>query len=1617
MRKKILIIYLSIFLFSFTYINAQSDPLGCCTNPGAGTLTCSSDRLVLNTECCPKPEANFTSYYKSPDAPNNPNNSIDCTQNFFFQNQACAGVNECALGCCCSDTGYTIKPEAQCKATGLKFFKGQINCQDVCKIPQCSDGIDNDNNGCLDFGKDTGCDSASDNDESNGYCIKPGNNCNDPTYLPNLTLEIAPVKGQKKFLLTWLDECKSSSLFYEISRCEGLGCTNYEQIAVVKANSFEDAAEELGYGITYTYKLKAFYSTTPSTPLAFKAATLGDLQCLGRTDASMFCFNNSGFYCNSANKLIPEGTKCSSTQVCVISSNKPSCFPKSKCNFKESNPFGLYSTQQNCETRGYCFYDRSHSTVNNCFTCDPSMDCYDYKTEQSCKSNNCQIGSCEWKPLSSQLELGVCVNKNTYNCQWCDKKGTATLENINSYNTIFDACTKDKSMALSTGSFKCYFRNGKSTSCSNMACTDYSPEQCNSAQITLDQYNNIQNPSNDECGIQVCQKISNVCVKNADGDGKADCNSINCEKDYFAPNTLLLSTTRKNAVDDILVQVYDKTGFNGSQVLRSDGYATYLCLEPCGQNGHPYNLSTNATRLIVSNLNVFDSRNGNKLFNLNEGSNTIRYYSQDPSKNLGKVKQFSFEAHFNTTGPKVFSINVTDGNVFYDKIYSNNLKPNISIRFYEPAVVTFSRLINKKTGFEVPLTTSSGLGTTASFILSNPLPIGEYTFELNAKSSNNVFMDPIFSAVIVLDNSTPILNISPSNNEVIENPLVTIKLTFNKEVRLEKVMLDSKDIKDLFSTINNKIFIATLNLTDGNKVIEVAASDFTGNKVSKSASFIVDSEATKIFLIKPKFGIAPTYTFDLIVGTDNNANCKYSFKNNFEYDFMDSFDSTGSTSHKVTSFNKIANGDKGTYKLYVKCKDPKYGETSNVFDLSVDNTPPEIKQISALPNPVVEEPKITMLSVETDELAICKYSNISSSYSNMEGKFIGFDEEEYKIINKQNITLNREGDFTYYVVCENKAGATSSSKQISLSVKLNASLQIISRTQEFFNSTNIFLSVETNKKSQCKYSETDPEVQTGEVFGPPGYFHKADIISSNGRHTFYVICKDQYQQKFSDVLRIIFTVDLTPPEMLSVDDTSTLDSFPEKSCFTDKLRVKFLGEDPESMIKEYYYTIVEKQNNQMIVNVTKSTSGNQWIWVNNLDLENNTEYFFAVNAKNYAGFDSEIRASDGVTVDTSTCDSLNLTCKDRGDCEIGAGCSNNYECKTRFCNNGLCTQATCTDSFKNQEESDVDCGGSCNKCQNEKFCNNNNDCLSGNCNYGICKTQDTCSDGIFSGNEADVDCGGPCQEKCGNGQSCNINDDCEAGLQCISAQCKSPEQPPGEKDSDGDGMPDDWEIQNGLNPNDPNDASADFDNDGLTNYEEYNVQRTYSRSSDPNNIDTDNDGFSDKVELDKGTNPVDAEDFPKSSKTKIILFMVGMLVLISGFGYLGYVAIQKRREAEFEMPKQRETPKSIQRQVQQQPAQFIPPREVRQTPPMFQPRPLAKEKEALKDMERKRLFEPFGKETKEQPKQEIKEKKEEKPRKKRVIRKTTTKKPRQSKTKEDVFIKLKEMAKEAKKKK
>jgi len=78
-----------------------------------------------------------------------------------------------------------------------------------------------------------------------------------------------------------------------------------------------------------------------------------------------------------------------------------------------------------------------------------------------------------------------------------------------------------------------------------------------------------------------------------------------------------------------------------------------------------------------------------------------------------------------------------------------------------------------------------------------------------------------------------------------------------------------------------------------------------------------------------------------------------------------------------------------------------------------------------------------------------------------------------------------------------------------------------------------------------------------------------------------------------------------------------------------------------------------------------------------------------------------------------------------------------------------------------------------------------------------------------------------------------------------------------EADSDQDGMPDNWELQYGLDPFNASDAQLDLDGDGISNLNEYLQASDPTRWEGP---DSDGDGIPDNWELNYGLNPQDPGD-------------------------------------------------------------------------------------------------------------------------------------------------------------
>jgi len=149
-----------------------------------------------------------------------------------------------------------------------------------------------------------------------------------------------------------------------------------------------------------------------------------------------------------------------------------------------------------------------------------------------------------------------------------------------------------------------------------------------------------------------------------------------------------------------------------------------------------------------------------------------------------------------------------------------------------------------------------------------------------------------------------------------------------------------------------------------------------------------------------------------------------------------------------------------------------------------------------------------------------------------------------------------------------------------------------------------------------------------------------------------------------------------------------------------------------------------------------------------------------------------LEGDDGAACFAPTCDDGTIGGNETdvdcgGDCEPcddGLGCAVADDCVSGVCgDDSLCAAPACDDGVMNGDESDVDCGGSCDPCDDGAMCGVAEDCASETCEDEICVPAH-CVDGEQNEDETDVDCGGSCL-------GCEVDEMCLEGADCASEAC------------------------------------------------------------------------------------------------------------------------------------------------------------------------------------------------------------------------------------------------------
>ncbi|HII29553.1 TPA: cadherin-like beta sandwich domain-containing protein, partial [Candidatus Woesearchaeota archaeon] len=695
MVRKLLVLgilpLITLIIFS-SFVSAER---GCCINPNADVRICTAEKID-SADCCPSPLEDYAGYYSQ----TGPIDPSDCLVNYFRANLDCSMVDECRVGCCCPDAVLSYKAACVPPRQFAEITEDVVDCPDLCE------GLGEP---------------------------PPGGECDKR---PS-SVEVVPTKGERELKVTWADECGADSV--DVYRCSGYGCTDFAQLSTTVLPGYTDTSvyfDDGGNSGKYTYRIVAHYENDEGEYAATARGSLGNLECWKRYDERKFCIFesfyaqepiksyldeqgveqgsvelhtrfagnfNHGFHCNSMNQLVFEKA-CGPGKICAVSGSQVQCLVESDCS--TSRPFGLYSELTACESGNYCFYDKSKTTVNECYDCMPEMSCYDYKSEGACSGDNCRVGNCEWRATSEEIGVGVCVDLEKDNCRWCTEKGTAGMNNLDVFNLIFDACTEQKSNALSVEGYTC----DVDLSCVYATCMDYGDTTaCNkNGYIELDEdTNEITVKSDDHCGINVCKWFHALgCHKDADGDRRPDCSdeatADACEEDYFPPETTLFihSTARINDIMRIIItdkQSVEDANADISQLPNSEDYTTYMCAyqdeDLCGP-AKDFDFSTSERELAIIDLIEQEL--------LRVGDNTLRYYTEDPAQNLEvvKVKDITIAVDH----PLVFISSPRDGKVIGDT--SVEVKGVVQ----DIAEITSARIIVN--GVESPLSVSEGSFST-----------------------------------------------------------------------------------------------------------------------------------------------------------------------------------------------------------------------------------------------------------------------------------------------------------------------------------------------------------------------------------------------------------------------------------------------------------------------------------------------------------------------------------------------------------------------------------------------------------------------------------------------------------------------------------------------------------------------------------------------------------------------------------------------------------------------------------------------------------------------------------------------------------------------------------------
>ncbi len=698
-----LLMVLILFVFSLSFYSyvAFADSTGCCLNPivSSGGGIASPDLCqgnVPQAQCCP---SDFSYVKNNPFAPTNQTN---CAINFFKQGSTCDLTSgSCRQVCCCNSTGALFVSPVYNITCG--YWGGTwVNLT----IP--------DNGNCS-----LACHSQNPNPPqphpspvSDCYKTKP----------KVLSFDVSPKKGSNELNVDFSLNCTSSLQNYNlyICNCSSDLCNNcdYRKInnpnlwmnITLNENHFQMPGLNMSvsfHPVKYAFVIGAIYSHNGNKfsylfndSSDVRYASPGDAVCYGVKNNDKFCIDdnsyfkradrvafianfyslddsdldnlfsdyyNTGGFCNPSNEYI-KSKSCSQSEVCYVGRNGALMCGGNDCN-KYDGKGGLSVDESGCVS-DYCFLDIAPSTYNYCYSCAPGMNCYDYKSESSCETDNCNLKAngmnCKW--LSNGV-TGICYDSNHLKFDFCGKLGSGVKTNdpiftndsvstfiYENYDLVSNLL---KSHGIECGDsglkdcykvFDCYDYGSNKTQCLGGSSSNPS--------FLMNFDNSITGQHKDSCNTgDYCNFNNGKCIRYIHESGKSSTFysglSDECKRDFFPPKTFIHISDPNEPVsltNPLIFYFHDKRkkGEGYKPLSNLARYTLYMCNENSGshykcKNGIPLRLNLSALSISFDSSTTapykFDLGKYPDFFV--NGNNTFEFFTADPCGNLEIVQRDS----------------------------------------------------------------------------------------------------------------------------------------------------------------------------------------------------------------------------------------------------------------------------------------------------------------------------------------------------------------------------------------------------------------------------------------------------------------------------------------------------------------------------------------------------------------------------------------------------------------------------------------------------------------------------------------------------------------------------------------------------------------------------------------------------------------------------------------------------------------------------------------------------------------------------------------------------------------------------------------------------------------